>query len=118
MKTVPLFLILVLFSGCSTLLESGRKVEGWPELAITEHRVGVFTAMAKCQQWSQWWELSFACSHFDLIAKTAEIWCPTEILCATERRYMEGYEHPSEVQRRAVAAMREAEGQHVLAEKK
>lgn len=109
------YLLILLLTGCSTLLESGRKVDGWPELAITEHRVSLIVAMTKCQQWAQWWEFpTFACSRFDLIERTADIWCPTEILCATERRYMEGYEHPSGVQRNAVVAMHEAENERVL----
>lgn len=89
------------------MLESGRKVDGWPALKITEHRMSVGQAMGKCQQWAQWWEWPvFACSRFDLIAKTADLWCPSDYLCAVERRYMEGLEHPSDVQRKAVAAMR------------
>lgn len=100
------YLPLLLLAGCSTLLD-GPKVDGWPALAITEHRVTFGEAVSRCQQWAQWWEWpTFACSRFDLISKTAEIWCPSDYWCSVERRYMEGYGHPSDVQSNAVAAMK------------
>lgn len=100
------YLLILLLTGCSTLMD-GPRVPGWPALRITEHRIGYGDAMTRCQQYAQWWEFPvFACSSFDLDARTADLWCPSDYWCDVERRYMLGYGHPSDVQIKAVKAMK------------
>lgn len=92
---------LVVFSlgACTTI--GHEKVEGWPNLKVTEHRVPHHEMRDRCAKYAPWGSYPEACAEFNLNAGTCDIWLsadfpPPAAFVEHERLHCHGYDHVGE----------------------
>lgn len=88
----PIFFLL---ASCSAI--DHKRVEGWPELAIVEHRVPAEEMMSRCQKYTGAASLPLACAEFNLVARRCDIWLSQSFapraIVEHERLHCAGYDH-------------------------
>jgi hypothetical protein len=80
---------------CGTM--DHEKVDGWPELAIFEHRVPAETMREHCRKYAGFGSLLLACAEFNLAVGRCDIWLSESfaprLIIEHERLHCWGYDH-------------------------
>jgi hypothetical protein len=98
LKRIPILLLAAASAACSTV--GHEKVEGWPELAIVEHRVSAGEMYDRCKKYVAFGMLPMACAEFNLATKRCDIWlmegfAPRSVV-EHERLHCQGHDHVGE----------------------
>jgi hypothetical protein len=85
-----------LAAGCATL--DHQRVEGWPELAIVEHRVPHAEMRERCARYVGFGMSPEACAEFDFVERKCHLWFsadfpPQRFIVEHERLHCAGYDH-------------------------
>jgi hypothetical protein len=95
-------ILILLFAAASAACSSvgHEKVEGWPELAIVEHRVSAGEMYERCKKYVAFGMLPMACAEFNLATKRCDIWLvegfATRSIVEHERLHCQGHDHVGE----------------------
>ena len=88
----PIFFLL---ASCSAI--DHTRVDGWPDLAIVEHRVPAEEMVSRCQKYTGAASLPLACAEFNLSARRCDIWLSKSFapraVVEHERLHCAGYDH-------------------------
>ncbi len=98
MKRAALILSFLLLNACTTV--GHEKVEGWPELAIVDHRVSAGAVYDRCRKYVAFGMLPMACAEFNLATRRCDIWlmegfAPRSVV-EHERLHCQGHDHVGE----------------------
>ena len=81
-----------------------ERVEGWPELAIIEHRVPAPAMLERCRKYAGFGSVPLACAEFNLVLRRCDIWLSKSFalsaLIEHERLHCRGYDHVGETNMR------------------
>jgi hypothetical protein len=88
--------LLVALAACTVV--GHRRAEGWPQLKVTEHHVANSVMRDKCARYVGFGVSPIACSEFNLVAATCDIWLsadfpPPQTVVEHERLHCAGYDH-------------------------
>ncbi|MGQ0545262.1 MAG: hypothetical protein ACT4P3_08015 [Betaproteobacteria bacterium] len=102
MRRALIPLALLLTSGCTTV--GHERVEGWPELAIVEHRVSASQMYSRCRKYVGFGMVPMACAEFNLATRRCDVWLVDGFALPTivehERLHCRGYDHVGETSMR------------------
>ena len=74
-----------------------KRIEGWPELEIVEHRVPAEEMVSRCQKYTGAASVPIACAEFNLRARRCDIWLSESFapraVVEHERLHCAGYDH-------------------------
>ena len=98
MQRILILLFAAASAACTTV--GHEKVEGWPELAIVEHRVSAGEMYDRCKKYVAFGMLPMACAEFNLATKRCDIWlmenfAPRSVV-EHERLHCQGHDHVGE----------------------
>ena len=96
-------LLTVFVSGCTVI--GHEKIEGWPELAVTEHYVSHKEMRDRCGKYLGPFSSPEACAEFNLDTKRCDIWFsadfpPAAFIVEHERLHCGGFDHVGETEMR------------------
>lgn len=96
MKRAALVLAMIATAGCATI--GHERVEGWPELVVTEYRVSAAEMRARCSKYTGFLQVPLACAEYNLATLRCDIWldegfAPAWVL-EHERLHCAGFDHP------------------------
>jgi hypothetical protein len=87
-----------ILAGCTTV--GHEKVEGWPELAVHEHRVSADEVYERCRKYVGFGMVPLACAEFNLATRRCDIWLiegfATRSIVEHERLHCRGHDHVGE----------------------
>ena len=86
------FLLVAALSACSTI-DPHNRVEGWPELRVTEYRVSLDEVQERCRPYVSFGQWPMACAVFYLRAAQCHIFYAYEWTLEHERQHCAGYDH-------------------------
>lgn len=86
-----------ILTGC-TAINGHKRVDGWPELTVREHRVPHAQMRDRCSRYAPWWGSAEACAEMNLATGTCDIWFsadfpPQSFIVEHERLHCQGYDH-------------------------
>ena len=89
-----------LLAGACTVI-GHQKVEGWPQLAVSEHYVPHWQMRDHCAKYAPFGSSPEACAVFNLEARVCDLWFsadfpPPRSVVEHERMHCEGYDHIGE----------------------
>jgi len=87
---------MLALAACTAL--GHQRAEGWPRLKVTEHYVSNAVMRDRCARYTAFGMSPVACSEFNLVAGTCDIWFsadfpPPAAVAEHERMHCEGYDH-------------------------
>lgn len=96
-------LLLLLCTGCTII--GHEKVDGWPTLAVYEHRVPHHVMRDRCVKYAPFGSSPEACAEFNLVERRCDLWFsadfpPPAWMVRHERMHCEGYDHEGETHMR------------------
>jgi hypothetical protein len=90
-----LLVLAAALAGCTTI--GHERVEGWPELVVTEYRVPAAQMRERCRKYVGFLQVPLACAEFNLAAKRCVIWLDAGYAPAWvvehERLHCQGFDH-------------------------
>lgn len=87
---------LLLLAACSTIDEH-RRVDGWPELQVIEHRVSYEEMRSRCDRYVAFGMIPLACAEFSFHRGICTVWLDRDYapdhIVEHERLHCLGHEH-------------------------
>ena len=88
--------VATFLGGCSTI-DPQNRVEGWPDLQVTEFRVAYEEMRSRCDRYVAFGMIPLACAEFNLNARSCHIWLDRDYAPAHivehERMHCSGHDH-------------------------